>query len=192
MTIINKGYIENYLDTHTVEQNMHFIGRALVVLFNRQTEEEKSASDTRVDNGIGFTGADGHSGCITAKYYLKHRTLQEWQLDKWLKKNVRGTRRISKYWRQLNEEAERKARKASNPARKPEPIDADAIEARDAFREHPVARAEREMKDMFAKHEAEQERKAHMSKWNMDKYVGLPRETAFRRMIRDNADPRSL
>ena len=183
MTIVTKSYIENYLDTHTVEQNMHFIGRALVVLFNRQTEEEKSASDTRVDNGIGFTGADGHSGCITAKYYLKHRTLQEWQLDKWLKKNVRGTRRISKYWRQLNEEAERKARKAS----KSEPINPDVLETQDAFRQ-----AELGMKNMFAEHEAEQERKAHMSKWNRDKYVGLPPMIAFRRMIMDNADPRSL
>ena len=49
-------------------------------------------------NGNGFTGCDARSGSITAKYYLKYKTLQDWQLERWLEKN-----RICRYHRQLNE-----------------------------------------------------------------------------------------
>lgn len=110
--IVTKTYIENYIATHTEEQIMHFVGRALVVIFNRQTNEEKNITATVEDNGIGFTGADARSGTITAKYYLKHRKLLDWQVECWLKRNRKGTFRIAKYWRQLNEEAERKAAKS--------------------------------------------------------------------------------
>lgn len=84
------------------------IGRALVVLFNKQTESEKNANNTHLHNTVGFTGADGHSGCLTAKYYLKHKTLTQWQVDAWMKPGKNGPR-ITKYWRQLNEAAQAKA-----------------------------------------------------------------------------------
>jgi hypothetical protein len=84
------------------------IGRALVHLFNRQTEAEKAANDTRVDNQRGFTAADARQGSIHAKYWLKHRTLQEWQINHWLKPNRKGTLRLAKYWAQLAEEAAKK------------------------------------------------------------------------------------
>jgi hypothetical protein len=109
--MITKNFIEDYLFTHSNERNMHFIGRALVAIFNFQTEDEKRASDTNELNGIGFTGADGHSGCISAKYYLKHKRLEQWQVERWLKTNKNGVRRISKYWKQLNEAATIKARR---------------------------------------------------------------------------------
>lgn len=176
MALVTKGYIENYLDSHDEVHNMHFIGRALVVLFNRQTEDEKAVSDTNVLNGIGFTGADGHSGCITAKYYLKHKKLLDWQVERWLKKNKKGVRRISKYWRQLNEEAERKARfgKAPKPDLKAKiaiqkQMDADWMEAKDAF----------------AQHEREMEAQAYLRE------EGINRDVT-RRMIRRGADQRSL
>ena len=141
---ITKSYIEDYLFTHSDEQNMHFIGRALVAIFNFQTEDEKRASDTREDNGIGFTGADGHSGCISAKYYLKHKRLEQWQMDRWLKTNKRGVRRISKYWRQLDAAAKAKAKgtvkklpKTVDPTYydKFKNLDADWLEAKHAFAE---------------------------------------------------------
>ncbi len=94
----------------------HVIGRALVVLFNRQTEAEKVANTTQLDNTIGFSGADAKDGTITAKYYLKHKTLLPWQIDNWMK-DFRGFPRICKYHRQLNEaanlKAEREYRKVS-------------------------------------------------------------------------------
>ncbi len=155
MSVVTKEFISEYIRTHTEAQNARFIGRALVVIFNNQTEEEKRASDVREDNGIGFTGADGHSGCITAKYFLKHGTLLDWQVERWLKKNAKGTPRISKYWRQLNAAAQKKIPKvAPKPITKIETqIDADQLE--------------KEMCLMEAEHEMEQERKAHLSKWLM-------------------------
>lgn len=85
------------------------IGRALVCLFNRQTESEKNRNVTTEHNLIGFTEADARSGCISAKYFLKHDTLENWQIEMWTKKNKNGVMRLAKYWKQLNEEAIKKA-----------------------------------------------------------------------------------
>ncbi len=85
------------------------IGRALVVLFNRQTEAERHANQTNLHNNVGFTGADGRSGCLSAKYYLKHKTLLPWQVDRWMKIGKSGFPRITKYWRQLDQAAQVKA-----------------------------------------------------------------------------------
>jgi len=90
------------------EVAMHAVGRAMVHLFNRQTEYEKNVNTTNVHNQRGFTPADAHTGCITAKYYIKHRMLQEWQVERWIKPNDKGVPRIAKYWAQMNEEANRK------------------------------------------------------------------------------------
>lgn len=90
---------------------MHAIGRALVHLFNRQTEAEQRVNDTHIWNEMGFTGADGRAGCITAKYYLKHGALLDWQVERWTKLGRSGYARIAKYWKQINEEAEKKAAK---------------------------------------------------------------------------------
>jgi hypothetical protein len=87
---------------------MHAIGRALVHLLNRQTREEQACNTTNVSNNMGFTGADAHSGCISAKYYLKHGKLLDWQIERWLKPGSRGFARITKYWKQLDEEAKAK------------------------------------------------------------------------------------
>jgi len=85
------------------------IGRALVAIFNNQTKDEQATNDVREFNGIGFTGADGRSGSITAKYFLKHRRLLDWQIERWMKPNRNGIPRIAKYWSQLNKVAEAKA-----------------------------------------------------------------------------------
>lgn len=79
------------------------VGRALVRIFERQTEAEKRSNDTNVNNNIGFAGCDAKSGSLTAKYYMKHKHLESWQLEKWLKVDAAGYPRICKYHRQLNE-----------------------------------------------------------------------------------------
>ena len=89
---------------------MHAIGRALIHLFNRQTEHERQVNTVNVHNTIGFTPADGKSGCISAKFYLKHRRLEDWQVERWSKPNAKGVARIAKYHRQLNEEAEKRGK----------------------------------------------------------------------------------
>lgn len=88
---------------------MHAIGRALVHLFNRQTEDEKSSNDVRHDNRRGFTAGDARKGSITAKYYIKNKKLLDWQIDLWLERDGRGLQRIGKYYRQIAEEAAKKA-----------------------------------------------------------------------------------
>lgn len=81
------------------------VGRALIRLFERQTATEQRANATDNDNGIGFAGCDAKSGSLTAKYYLKHKHLQDWQLDRWVKAEASGFPKLCKYHRQLNEVA---------------------------------------------------------------------------------------
>lgn len=91
------------------EYVVRVVGRALVAIFNNQTKDEKSANTAAVFNSIGFTGADAKSGSITAKYYLKHGTLLDWQVAKWIAPAKNGFPKICKYARQLDEIARAKA-----------------------------------------------------------------------------------
>ena len=86
------------------------IGRALLALLDRQTEDEKVCNDTRVWNAVGFSGADAKSGSLTAKFYAKHGKLLDWQVDKWTKKSKNGYPRLCKYAKQLNEIALEKSK----------------------------------------------------------------------------------
>lgn len=88
---------------------MHAIGRALVHLLRRQTEDEQQSNHTRHLNGRGFTAGDGRKGAITAKYYLKHGRLLDWQIQQWLEHDARGLQRIGKYYQQIAEEAAKKS-----------------------------------------------------------------------------------
>lgn len=112
--MITKGSLYMMISTADEQKVQHIIGRALVALFNRQIDSEKADNDTKVTNFRGFTQGDARQGSITAKYYLKHGKLESWQVDAWTKRNVKGTLRIQKYWRQLDEVArEKAARKAA-------------------------------------------------------------------------------
>lgn len=108
--IVTKQNLADMLNEADAAKRAHIIGRALVALFNRQTEAEQSANRTDNLNGIGFTGSDARSGSLTAKSYIKNRTLQQWQVDKWMTLS-RGYPRICKYAGQLNEIALEKRRK---------------------------------------------------------------------------------
>lgn len=95
----------------------HVIGRALVAIFQRQTEDERSMNSTNKWNSIGFSGADALSGSMTAKTYIKRKNrqispvLEDWQVEKWLKPARNGFPRICKYADQLNSIAAEKAAK---------------------------------------------------------------------------------
>jgi len=85
----------------------HYVGRALVVLFNRQVQDEKQNNSTKHHNLRGFAPCDARSGSIGAKYYLKHGRLEDWQIEQW--KKIHGkSPRLAKYWRQLDEAAKEK------------------------------------------------------------------------------------
>lgn len=83
------------------------VGRALLT---RQTDSEVADNATKVYNNIGFTGADARSATLTAKYFMKHGTLQDWQIERWTKQNKNGVMRLVKYAKQLNEIAIEKAK----------------------------------------------------------------------------------
>jgi hypothetical protein len=103
--VTRESFIEllnNHNDTARV------IGRALVVIFNNQTNDEQKINVTRNHNAMGFTPADARSGSISAKYFIKHGTLADWMIEKWMKLNDGGIPRIAKYHSQLNVEANKK------------------------------------------------------------------------------------
>lgn len=105
--------IDQCVSTNDSERLQHIVGRALIVLFERQTEHEKRANTTEVWNMVGFNGSDGRQGVLGAKFYMAHHHLEEWQVEQWIRRGRRGFSRITKYSRQLNEAAiQRAARKA--------------------------------------------------------------------------------
>lgn len=110
--IVTKDSLQRMLTDAEDPKRAQIIGRALVVLFERQTASEKAAATTDENNNIGFAGCDAKSGTLTAKYFLKHKTLADWQIEKWMKLSSSGYFRICKYAKQLNEAAIIKAAKA--------------------------------------------------------------------------------
>lgn len=101
---MDKAYIVKLLET-----NDQAIGRALVVLNERQTLSEQSAQYTINRNGEGFTPADAYMGTSMAQFFQKRGYLTEKQLAYWKKPNAKGVMRISKYAGQLLEIAQTKA-----------------------------------------------------------------------------------
>lgn len=77
------------------------LAKALVIVYNNQTTDEQESKETKHHNSIGFSSPDANLGSRCATYFLKHKTLQPWMFNVWMKKNSKGVRRIEKYWRQL-------------------------------------------------------------------------------------------
>ena len=105
MATVTRASLQAMLDNPNDKYVVQVIGRALVVLFKNQTRDEQAMNSTNKDNGIGFTGADAKSGSITAKYFIKHNTLLDWQVERWTKRASNGYARLAKYHKQLNEAA---------------------------------------------------------------------------------------
>lgn len=108
--IVTRRYIAEKLANPNPTYVMHFVGRALVVLLNRQTFDEQQSAHTTHTNNRGFSQSDAKSGTLCAKYYLKHNKLEDWMIGNWVKP-WRGSPRIAKYWLQLDEAARAKAAK---------------------------------------------------------------------------------
>lgn len=103
--IVTRDSLQQMLNNTNPAYVMAVIGRALVHIHNRQTESEKVTNSTKEHNGIGFAGCDARSGSMTAKYYLKNNKLEQWMIEKWLKRGSNGFSRLTKYHSQLNEVA---------------------------------------------------------------------------------------
>lgn len=93
-----------------LERNDTAIARALVVLNERQTQDEQNSKDTRDHNGRGFRPCDAFMGTSLANFYTAKGFLTPKQLNYFKKKNAKGKMRIACYARQLVEIAEEKAR----------------------------------------------------------------------------------
>lgn len=107
--IVTKQKMMEELTRRTGRELHNYVGRALVVLLRNQTQDEQRDNQTKEHNDIGFTGADGRAGALSAKTYLKHGHFpHDWQLEQWLKPNRNGVPRIAKYWRQLDRAAKAK------------------------------------------------------------------------------------
>ena len=109
--IVTRESLQSMLDNADVVKRQHVVGRALVALFDRQTQAEQLSNGTIADNNIGFAGGDARGGSLTAKTYLKRRSLEEWQVEKWTRRQANGFSRLCKYAKQLNEIATAKANK---------------------------------------------------------------------------------
>lgn len=88
---------------------MHAVGRALVHLKNRQTLDEQRSEDTKHANGRGFQPVHAKIGTSMALFYEKNGYLTPKQVEYWQKETLKVKKpRISRYWKQLLEEAEKK------------------------------------------------------------------------------------
>ena len=73
----NEAIIAELIDT-----NPQFMERALIKIYNRQTEDEKVAKVTQYHNHVGFSAADANKMCYYAKWVLSGRKLSGVHLDK--------------------------------------------------------------------------------------------------------------
>lgn len=62
--------------------NDRAVERAMVCIFERQTEDEQSSDDVRHHNGMGFAGWSARSGSYYAKWVMSGRRLTGKHLDK--------------------------------------------------------------------------------------------------------------
>jgi hypothetical protein len=82
--------------------NDRAVERAMVVLFDRQTQDEKATEATRHHNNRGFNHGDAKKGTYMARWVLSGRKLTGHHLD-------RARRMAMRYAGQLAEEANAKA-----------------------------------------------------------------------------------
>jgi hypothetical protein len=91
----------------------HWAERILLMLLDRQTEDEQKNDTTRESNAMGFAGVDGYIGTSMAKRVKARGFITENEYNFWMR-DSRGAPKIAKYWKQVNDEIEKK--KASQTA----------------------------------------------------------------------------
>lgn len=103
--LVTKQSLQQLIDEADPVKLQRIVGRALVVLFQRQTDAEKRSNTVNNHNNIGFRACDARRGSLGAKSFLKNGSLQDWQVEQWVEKQNNGYSRICVYHRQLNEAA---------------------------------------------------------------------------------------
>jgi len=69
-----KNWIENGCNVE-IESHRQGLGRAVVLVFNKQTADEKSTEDTKHNNGIGFNGVDAKILSSIAKQFISRNSM---------------------------------------------------------------------------------------------------------------------
>lgn len=106
--IVTKESLRDMLHGADSEKKALIIGRALVVLYHRQTASEQQQQETTEHNGVGFAGCDARQGSYNAKQFIRTGTLDKYAVDAWIRIGRGGFPRICKYARQLDEDAQQK------------------------------------------------------------------------------------
>lgn len=104
---MNKSEIVQLLKTRDAA-----VARALVVLTERQTQDEQAQENTKYQNGMGFRPCHARMGTSMAKFFLRNGYLSPKQLAYWRALQKDGKMRIEIYAGQLLEIARAKAQKA--------------------------------------------------------------------------------
>ena len=81
---------------HNLQNNPKWIERSLVVLYQKQTHEERHSGNTITLNGMGFNSSDSRYLTYCAKWILQGQHLNDKHLEKCGMK-------LKKYWRQISE-----------------------------------------------------------------------------------------
>lgn len=103
--MLSKSAIVELLTT-----NDRAIGRALVVLNDRQTATEQATEHTINDNGRGFRPCHARMGTSMAKFFTRNGYLSPKQVAYWRVKMRCGNMRIGIYAGQLLEVANEKSK----------------------------------------------------------------------------------
>jgi len=79
-----------------LRNDVRWMERGLIVLFDRQTEDEQKSDETVYNNGVGFSGCDSRYLSWVTKYLLKSSLnhLSGVHIEKVGKK-------LPKYWKQI-------------------------------------------------------------------------------------------
>ena len=98
--MLTKNYIVQLLKT-----NDKAVARALLVLTDRQTADERETESTRYRNGRGFRPCHARVGVSMANFFKRNSYLSEKQVAYWRSLQKNGQMRIEIYAGQLLEVA---------------------------------------------------------------------------------------
>ncbi len=92
-----------------LETDDRAVARAILVLNERQTDDEQASEHTRYLNGRGYRPCHARMGTSMAKFFKDRGYLSPKQINWWRKREKTGQMRIGIYAGQLLEEAQLKA-----------------------------------------------------------------------------------
>lgn len=96
MKILLKGVVwDKESIQKLIDENDQAVARALMVVYNNQTTDEKQSKDTYHDNGVGFSSLDAEVLTDVAekwKYWQRWASARQCNMVR---------RRVRKYWKQI-------------------------------------------------------------------------------------------